>query len=157
MRHGFAGAPQIIQGQRTVLAAAITLGACARGHLEVAVAHGAAFLQDDPHFGDGVCVLASHEANSRVAIVAIALAVHNGAPIRKFVHWTGGQPATPIEELALLISHSLPHVRLVIEHTAMQRDVMAAGDDLERIQLQVFDRAHGLFRAPDAAPTAPGP
>src|SRR6266540_803329 len=30
MRHYFAGAPQIIQGQRTVLAAAITLGACAR-------------------------------------------------------------------------------------------------------------------------------
>ena len=39
----------------------------------------------------------------------------------------------------------------------MQRDVMAARDDLERIQLQVFDRAHGLLCALDAAPAPPGP
>jgi hypothetical protein len=39
----------------------------------------------------------------------------------------------------------------------MQRDVMAARDDLQRVELQVFDRAHGLLCALDAAPTAPGP
>src|SRR5215510_8880945 len=157
MRHYVAGLPQIIQSQRAVLAAAITLGACTRGHLKVAIAHDAAFLQDDPHFGDGVCMLLGHEANSRVAIVSIALAVHNGTPMRKFVHRPGGQPATPVEELALLISHSLPHVRLVIENTAMQRDVMAARDDLERIQLQVFYGAHGLLCTFDTAPASPGP
>jgi hypothetical protein len=40
---------------------------------------------------------------------------------------------------------------------AMQRDVMAARDDLGRIESQVLERAHGLLGALEAAPTAPGP
>ncbi len=39
----------------------------------------------------------------------------------------------------------------------MQRDVMAASDDLQRVELQVLDRAHGLLGALDAAPAPPGP
>ncbi len=39
----------------------------------------------------------------------------------------------------------------------MQRDVMAARDDLQRVELQVLHRAHGLLRALDAAPAPPGP
>ena len=45
----------------------------------------------------------------------------------------------------------------VIEHAAVQRDVLAAGDDLQRVELQVLHRAHGLLRALDAAPAPPGP
>ena len=39
----------------------------------------------------------------------------------------------------------------------MQRDILAAGDNLQRVQLQVFDRTHGFFHAFEAAPTTPGP
>lgn len=39
----------------------------------------------------------------------------------------------------------------------MQRDVMAARDDLQRVELQVFHRAHGLLGARDASPAPPGP
>jgi hypothetical protein len=42
VRHHFAGAPQIIQRQRAVLAPAITVRARPRRHLEIPVAHGAA-------------------------------------------------------------------------------------------------------------------
>jgi predicted RNA-binding Zn ribbon-like protein len=51
--HHFTGAPQVVQGQGAVLAAAITLRPCPRRHLEVAVAHRAALAQDGPHFDDG--------------------------------------------------------------------------------------------------------
>ena len=67
VRHHFAGAPQIIQSQRAVLAAAITLRSRPRRHREVAVAHGAALAQDRPHFDDGIGVVAGHAANARVA------------------------------------------------------------------------------------------
>src|SRR5205807_5808223 len=93
VRHHFAGAPEIIQGQRAVLTAAITLGACARRHLEVAVGHRATLAQDGPHFVDGLGVITSHTANARVAIVALALAAHDHAPVRQLVHRPDGQPA----------------------------------------------------------------
>ena len=83
--------------------------------------------------------------------------MHNDAPMRKFVHRPDGQPAAPVKELALLVSHVLPHSGLVIEHAAIQRNVLAARNDLQRIQLQVFHRAHRLLCALDAAPTPPGP
>src|SRR5436190_17832248 len=62
-----------------VFAAAITLGARPARHLEVAVAHDAALMQDGPHFVDGLGVVARHAANARVARVAIALAAHDHA------------------------------------------------------------------------------
>src|SRR5579864_8184633 len=79
--HHFPSAPQIIQGQRAVLAAAITLGACAARHLEIAVAHGAALAQYGPHFLDRLGMFARHAAKARVAIIALALAAHDHAPM----------------------------------------------------------------------------
>ncbi len=61
--HHFADAPEIIQGQRAVLATAITLGPRARRRLEVAVAHRAVILQNLPHLEDGFGMLASHTGN----------------------------------------------------------------------------------------------
>ena len=67
VRHHFAGEPQIIQSQRAVLAAAITLRSRPCRHLEVAVAHGAALAQDRPHFDDRIGVVAGHAEHSRRA------------------------------------------------------------------------------------------
>jgi hypothetical protein len=39
----------------------------------------------------------------------------------------------------------------------MQLDVVAARNDLQRIELQVLHRTHGLFGALAAAPAPPGP
>ena len=39
----------------------------------------------------------------------------------------------------------------------MQREILAAGDDLQRIKLQELHRAHGSLRALEAAPTPPRP
>ncbi len=61
--HHLAGAPEIIQSQGAVLAAAVALRPGARRHLEVAVANGTALAQDDPHFLDGLGVLQAHLAD----------------------------------------------------------------------------------------------
>ncbi len=154
VRHHFAGAPQIIQRQRAVLAAAITLRACARRHREVAVAHDAALAQDGPHLDDGIGVVALDAAHAQVVL---ALAAHDHAPVRQLVHRPDGQPAAPVEELALLIGQLFPHAGRVVEDTAVQLDVLAAGDDLQRVELQILHRAHGLLGAHEAAPAPPGP
>jgi hypothetical protein len=123
----------------------------------VAVAHRAALAQDGPHFGNRLGVLGSHAANAGVAIVVIALAAHDHAPVRQLVHRPDGQPDTPIEELALLIGQVLPHARRVIEDAAVQLNVLAAREDLQRVELQVLHRAHGSLGALDAEPSPPGP
>ncbi len=144
-------------GQRAVLAAAITLGACAARHLEVAVAHRAALAQDGPHFVDRPGVLDSQTANAGVAIVAIALAAHDHVPVRQLVHRPDGQPATPVKELALLIGQVFPEARRVIEDAAVQLNVLAASEDAQRVELQVLHRAHGSLGALDASPAPSGP
>src|SRR5215212_10928281 len=99
----------------------------------------------------------SHAANSWVAIIAVTLAMHDYAPVRQFVHRPDGQPPTPVEEFALLVGHLLPQVGCVIEYSAVERDVVAARDQLQRVQLQVLHRAHRLLRALNAAPTPARP
>ena len=96
----------------------------------------------------------SHAVNACVARVAIALAAHDHAPVRQFVHWADGQPASPVKELALLIGWAFPHAGRVIEDAAVQLNVLAARDDVQRIELQVLHCAHGLlgsFATPPAA------
>ena len=102
-------------------------------------------------------IRARHGANARVAIVAITLAMHDHAPMRQFVHRPDRQPAAPVEELALLISQRFPQAWCVLEHTAVQRNVVAARDDLQWVELQVLHRAHGLLGACDAVPAPPRP
>ena len=131
VRHDFAGAPQIIQCQGAILAAALATRWCARRHLKVAVVQSTTLVQQDPHFSDGISVVAAHFSYARVTIgLAVALAAHDHAPIWQLIHRSGGQPATPIKKFALLIGYVLPHARGVIEHAAVQRDIMAASDDL---------------------------
>ena len=113
-----------------------------------------ALAQDGPHFLDRLGVLGSHEANARVAI---ALAAHHHAPVRQLVHRPHGQPAAPVKELALLIGQLFPQARRVIEDAAAQRDVLAARENLQRVQLQVLHGAHGSLAARDASPAPPGP
>src|SRR5215212_2867914 len=102
-------------------------------------------------------MLTSHAANSWVAIIAVTLAMHDRPPMRQLIHRPDGQPPTPVEELALLVGHLLPQVGCVIEYPAVKRDVLAARDHLQRVQLQVLHRAHRLLRALNAAPTPARP
>ena len=67
------------------------------------------------------------------------------------------QPATPVEELALLVGHILPLTRRVVQHTTVQRDILAAGNDLQRIELQIFHRSDRVLDPFNTAPTASGP
>jgi hypothetical protein len=123
----------------------------------VAVAHGAALAQDGPHFVDRLGVVGSHAANARVASVALALAAHDHAKVGQLVHRPDGQPAPPVKELALLIGQVFPHARRVSEDAAVQLNVLAAREDVQRVELQVLHRAHGLLGALDASPAPPGP
>jgi len=66
-------------------------------------------VQDGSHFGNGSSVVVGHFVNSRVDIgPTLALAAHDDAPVRQLVHWSDGQPATPVKELALLVGYLLP-------------------------------------------------
>src|SRR3990172_8643975 len=154
VRHNFTDAPQVIQSQGAVLAAAVTLRSGARGHFEVAVAHCAALAQNSAHFDDGSGMLAGQTANPRVVL---ALTAHDHAPEWQLVHWADSQPAAPVKKLALLVGRTLPQARPVVEHPAVELDVVAASDDLQRVELQVLHGAHGFFRTLDAAPAPPRP
>src|SRR5262245_2201997 len=130
MRHYLASAPQIIQRQRAVLTTSVALRSRPCHHFKVAVGHGATLAQDSPNFGDSSSMIPSHPLNSRVARVAIALSAHDHAPVRQFVHWADGKPASPVKELALFVGYLFPHPRCVIEYPTVKLDILAASDDL---------------------------
>src|SRR2546421_9419730 len=69
---------------------------------------------------------------------------------------TASQPP-PVKELTLLIGQVFPHARRVSEDAAVQGNVLAAREDVQRVELQVLHRAHGLLGALDASPAPPGP
>src|SRR5512132_2362077 len=88
---------------------------------------------------------------------AIDLVPHNKAPVRQFIHRSDSQPIAPIKEFSLSVCYILPHIRKIIEYAAMQGDILAARNDLQRIELQVLYCPHGLRGASDAAPAPSGP
>jgi len=156
--HHLARAPQVVESQGAVLAAAIALRPFACRHGEIPIAHRPPLAQDGPHLGHGLGVLDPHSVDARIDDAAVvALAMHDHPPMGQLVHRPRRQPAAPIEELALLIGRLFPQAGRVIEHAAVQLDVLTAGDDLQGIELQVFHLAHGLRRARDALPTPPRP
>ena len=154
VRHHFAGTPQVVQRERAVLAAAIVVRSRARRRREVAVGHRAALVQDGPHLDERIGVFEGQGAKPRAALT---LATHDHAPVGQLVHRAGGQPAAPVEEAALLIGQLLPLAGPIREDAAVERDVVAAGDDLQRVELQVFHRTHGLVGALKAVPAPPRP
>ena len=83
---------------------------------------------DVQHLDDGSGVVAAHGADTREAV---ALTAHDHAPVRQLVHWPDGEPAAPIKELTLPVGQILPHAGRVIEHAAVQLDILAASDDLQ--------------------------
>src|SRR5579871_5589860 len=101
-------------------------------------------------------MLGSHAVDARVAIAAIAFAAHEHAPVWQLIHGPHGQPATPVKELTLLIGQVFPLTRPVIEDAAVQRNVLAARDDLQRVELQVLHGAHGSLSTLEASPAPPG-
>src|SRR2546423_2475501 len=91
------------------------------------------------------------------AKIAFAPATPAPPPVWQLVHWPDGQPAAPVKELALLIGQVFPHARRVIEHAAVQGNVLAARQDLQRVELQVLHGAHGRLGALAASPASSGP
>jgi hypothetical protein len=49
-------------------------------------------------------------------------------------------------------SRILPHTGRKVEHAAVQRDIMASGNILQQVKLQVFNSPHGILRFLDTAP-----
>src|SRR5690606_32782999 len=85
---------------------------------------------------------------------SVSFPAHDHAPKRQLVHGPDGQPPAPIEEAALRVRHLLPHARPVFEDATVQGDILAAGYDLKRIELQIL---HSAYRLIDAGRTAPAP
>src|SRR3990172_937161 len=154
MGHHFADAPQIVQSHGAIFAPAVALSAFARGHFKVSITNRFALTQDLAHLDNRFCMLATHFANPWGNIAFMA---HYYAPVRQLVHRAHRQPAAPVEEFALLVSGSLPHSGFVIQYAAVQSEVVAAGDDLQRVNWHVLQGAHSLLWPPGAPPASPGP
>ena len=58
-----------------------------------------------------------------------APAAHDHVPVRQLVHRPAGGPAAPVEEFALLIRRLFPQAGRIIEYAAVEREVLAAGND----------------------------
>ncbi len=81
--------------------------------------------------------------------------------VGQLLHRPDGEPAAPLEELATLVGQRRPVVDRVVEHAAVEHQVVGPGDDHERIELEVLHRAHRRARcrrgpASDGPATAPG-
>jgi len=87
----------------------------------------------------------------------ITFPAHYDAPMRQLLYRAHGEPSAPIEKLPLFVAKLLPHSRRVIDDAAVEREVVAASDDLERIKLQILHRAHRAFSAALALPSAARP
>ena len=75
----------------------------------------------------------------------------------QLVHRACGQPTAPVKELALLIGRFFPQARGVIEHATVQFDIMAARNNLQRVELQILHVPHGRGGAYAATPTPSRP
>ena len=85
------------------------------------------------------------------------VALHDHTPVGQLLHRPYCQPVPPIEEPALAVGQDLPQPWPVIDYPAVKREVLAAGDDLQRVELQIFHRMHRFLGTLLAAPAASGP
>ena len=151
--HRVADPPQEVERQRAVLAAAVVVDAGTRAGGELAIADRAAFGEDLAHLGDRRSVLALELDPVRL----VELAAHEDAPVRQLVHRPDREPAAPVEELALLVGERRPVALSVVEHTGVEDQVVGAREEHERIELELLDGAHRLFRALESLPPATRP
>src|SRR5580692_1090314 len=87
----------------------------------------------------------------------VTFPAHHDAPMRQLLDRAHGEPSAPIEKLPLFVAELFPHSRRIIDNAALEREVLAASDDLERIELQILHRAHRAFSAALALPSAARP
>src|SRR5512138_37710 len=83
--------------------------------------------------------------------------LHVHAKVRQVRHWVHRQPPAVIEELPVFVGDLVKIIRLVIQHTAVQNDILAARDDVQRVELDGFTAAYRLSSTFLALPAAPGP
>ena len=151
--HRLPDPPQVVKGQRAVLAAAVIVDPGAVAHLEVTVAHLAPAAQDGPHLLDRGGVLACDLA----PVIVRAFTGHDDAKERELGHRPDGEPAAPVEELATLVGQHRPVFERVVRDPAVEREVLRARDHDERIELEILHRPHRIAAALEAAPAPPRP
>ena len=151
--HRVADPPEVVQGERAVLAPAVVVDPGARLGRVVAVADLAALAQREPHLLDGRSVL----RRDLRPIPVVPLAAHEHPPVGELLHRADGQPAAPVEEPPLAVGQPRPVVLAVVQHAGVEHQVLGAGDQHERVELEVLHRAHRLRGPLEAAPAAARP
>src|SRR5262249_26513516 len=61
------------------------------------------------------------------------------------------------EEFALLVTNFLPETGRVVDDAAVKCEIVAARDNLQRVELEILHRAHGELGAAAAAPSSARP
>src|SRR5215831_1112558 len=163
MGHHFPDPPQIVERDRAVLSSAVAVGSSPGRHREVAIADHALGGNDAAHLLDGLAMFAGQRALVRVVkeeaaqAIVVALPAHHDSPVRQLFHRARREPSAPIEEFALLVTKLLPETGRVVDDAAVKGEILAACDNLQRVELEILHRAHGELGAAAASPTSARP
>ena len=150
--HRLPDPPQVVEGERAVLAAAVVVDPRPVAHRERAVADLATRRGQRAHLLDRVVVVAL----DLEPVALLALAPHEDPEVRQLLHRADREPAAPLEELAPLVGQRRPVVDGVVGHPAVEHQVVGAGDDDQRIELEVLHRPHRRAGALDPRQRRPG-
>src|SRR5688572_4017995 len=82
---------------------------------------------------------------------------HVHAPVWLFLHLVHCKPAPLIKRLAILISDIIQILGLVVQHTAVQDQILTARNDIQRIELHRFTGADRLSGSLLTLPSTAGP
>src|SRR5260370_41383363 len=108
MRHELADAPEIVQRQSAVLAAAVVVDSPSRTHREVPVADRTLRPHHRAHFLDRLTMSAPQSASEAWIM---ALAPHHHAPMRQLLHRTDHEPSAPNRKTCVPRSRASPTFR----------------------------------------------
>src|SRR5215469_14131891 len=163
MGHHFADPPQIVERDGAVLSSAVAGGSSPCRHREVAIADRAPGGNDAAHLLDGLAMFTGQGAPVRVVkeeaaqAMVVALPAHHDSPVRQLFHRACREPSAPIEEFALLVTNFLPETGRVVDDAAVKCEILAACNNLQRVELEILHRAHGELGAAAASPSPARP
>ena len=87
----------------------------------------------------------------------VPLAAHEHPPVGELLHRADGQPAAPVEEPPLAVGQPRPVVLAVVQHAGVEHQVLGAGDQHERVELEVAPSRASPARPLEAAPAPARP
>ena len=84
----------------------------------------------------------------------LPLAGYNHAKVGQFLNWVDLYITASLEAVTILVEQRLQQSRLIVEHAAIEHDIMAAGHDVDGIDLNYYAgsqrRGHTCLAAPAA-------